>query len=117
MDISFDKTIDWGQCLELTNGKESLSLELLTMFVDNLDKERQSLNEAMASGDLANLSAKAHKLHGACCYAGVPKLKNLVRNLEQAAKDNDKEDCQALYHNILEEMTNVENLLASGDYR
>ena len=78
------KTIDWDLCKKLAGYKEDLADEMLTMLIQALPEDKSNIAEAYKSRNFIELRELVHKLHGACCYVGVPKLKNIAKELETA---------------------------------
>ena len=50
-----------------------------------LPLEKQRINDDYQKRNWQAFSDRIHKLHGACCYCGVPELKSCVQTLEAAA--------------------------------
>lgn len=78
--------LDWKLALERAGNKKALARDMLKMLIDSLPQMQQSLQQAIAAADHAQLLQHIHKLHGACCYTGVPRLKKLVELLETQLK-------------------------------
>ncbi|OGO92872.1 MAG: hypothetical protein A3F41_03415 [Coxiella sp. RIFCSPHIGHO2_12_FULL_44_14] len=78
--------IDWKELLTLTNQKPALAKELLRLFRDELPELRQQIMIAYRDQQLDQLRALIHKLHGSCCYTGVPQLKAIATALEERLK-------------------------------
>ncbi|MDF1797209.1 MAG: Hpt domain-containing protein [Coxiellaceae bacterium] len=81
--------IDWSLCLERGNHQAELAQELLTMLVAELPNYSKQIETAYAQQDKSLLSLHLNKLHGACCYSGVPRLQQLV---ERAIENIDQQD-------------------------
>jgi two-component system, NarL family, sensor histidine kinase BarA len=82
-----DKTIDWELGIRLANGNEELARELLTILKEELVTHKAKLIEHYTMQDWPELQKEVHKLHGATCYTGTPKLKDAACNLERKLKD------------------------------
>lgn len=80
------KTIDWTLSLKLANHREDLAKELLTLLISELPETRNNINNAYQNQDLEMLHHYIHKLHGATCYCGVPRLKEITSLLETKIK-------------------------------
>lgn len=65
-----------------------MAKELLVMLANNLREHEQIIKHAFSKKDISALLKEAHKLHGATCYTGTPRLKQAAYDLEQAAKKN-----------------------------
>lgn len=76
--------IDWQLCKKLAGNKEDLAQEMLDMLINCLPNDRTVIMQAYEAKNLPELREHVHKLHGACCYVGVPKLKALAKELEDA---------------------------------
>ncbi|WP_372627151.1 two-component sensor histidine kinase BarA [Arsukibacterium sp.] len=81
-----NKLIDWQVGLQRAGGKPELAKEMLQMLLTSLPQTQQGLDAAIAANDSEQLLQLIHKLHGACCYIGVPALKNLAETLETQLK-------------------------------
>jgi two-component system, NarL family, sensor histidine kinase BarA len=78
-----DTIIDWSRSLELSNNKPELAVELLDMLVADLPKFKEQIQASFEQKDRSMLKHYLHKLHGACCYCGVPQLRSLVKTTEE----------------------------------
>ncbi len=79
--------IDWSICLKRVSGNKELAVEFLERFVKDLEQERMEFIRLKAENNLLGLERAAHKLHGACCFCGVPHLQRLSAQLELFAKE------------------------------
>lgn len=84
--------IDWQLCVQKVSGNKALAEEFLVRFVEELRKNRQEFIQLMHDKDVKGLENAAHKLHGACCFCGVPHLQIQVTRLEKQAKQVKKID-------------------------
>ncbi|KTC65477.1 sensory box histidine kinase/response regulator (plasmid) [Legionella adelaidensis] len=98
--------INWSLCIQRVSGNQALAREFLDRFIEELKNNRQEFIDYKEHGDIKALESTAHKLHGACCFCGVPQLQMHVAQLETAAK-------QA--KNITELTTAFEQLIHSID--
>ena len=111
------KSIDWQNCLELSNHKPGLAKDILEMFVADMPNAKADIEKAYQAQDMSELENYAHKLHGACCYVGVPRIRAIVRQLENAAKAKQTSSCGKLVDEMAEEMDNIQRSVDSGDYQ
>lgn len=98
------KTIDWELCLKLANNRPELAKELLTLLVNELPQVRANINEAYENKDYPALHRYIHKLHGATCYCGVPKLKEIAALLEAKLKKSNSDEIKKLLKILNDEM-------------
>jgi len=78
-------TIDWALGKQLAGGRVELAQEFFEKLREILPLEKQRINDDYQKRNWQAFSDRIHKLHGACCYCGVPELKSCVQTLEAAA--------------------------------
>lgn len=78
--------INWSLCVQKLSGNQTLAREFLDRFVEELKKDRTHFIQLMQAKDIQGLEKAAHRLHGACCFCGVPNLQHHVAYLENLAK-------------------------------
>ncbi|MFT4059925.1 MAG: ATP-binding protein [Legionella sp.] len=77
--------IDWQLCIQKVSGNQQLAEEFLSIFVEELHKNRSEFIDLMQRKEVKKLGEAAHKLHGACCFSGVPILQKKVIQVEKMA--------------------------------
>jgi len=82
-------SIDFEESLKLSNNNPELAILFLEKFLDSLPAEHTQMEQIHAENDLKKLEEIVHKLHGACHYCGVPKLRAIVQNTEHHLKTLD----------------------------
>jgi len=78
--------IDWQLCVQKVSGNQALAEEFLAKFIEELHKNRAEFLESMQQKNIKTLGEVAHKLHGACCFCGVPMLQKKVMHIEKMAQ-------------------------------
>lgn len=78
--------IDWPMALQRAAGKPDLAQEMLLLLIKSLPQSAKHIRQAISDNEQQVLLHALHKLHGACCYTGVPRLKNLLETLETQLK-------------------------------
>ena len=78
--------IDWQLCIQKVSGNQALAKEFLGRFVEELRENRKEFIQLYHDKEIKALGDAAHKLHGACCFCGVPRLQLQVMHLENQAK-------------------------------
>lgn len=68
--------------LALANNNAELAEEMLATFLESLKDERNEITSALKVNDLEDLYDAVHRIHGACCYCGVPRLKAISKHLD-----------------------------------
>lgn len=109
--------INWSLSLELCGGSPETAEELLMMLAEELPEFKEKIQATYEAKDAKNLSFHAHKLHGACCYCGVPRLKPLIKNLEAHAKSMPPIFDDALFNEVMAEISMIEHSLRDQDYK
>ena len=79
-----EKVIDWALTEKLCNNNTDTAKELMTMLAKELPDYCNQFERLASAKKFNELQSAAHRLHGACCYLGVPKLKTAVKALEDA---------------------------------
>lgn len=85
------KAIDWELGKKLAGGREELAKEFFEKLVATLPDDKKTINDAFNNKNWEALRDHVHKLHGACCYCGVPQLKRCAQKLESALGNDAKE--------------------------
>ncbi|MDY0249502.1 MAG: ATP-binding protein [Pseudomonas sp.] len=80
--------IDQQEGRALSNGKESLASELLTLLANSLPSDRVYLQQARAQRNRSALLERIHRIHGATQYCGVPQLRSICKTCETLIKNN-----------------------------
>ncbi|EKD54455.1 MAG: hypothetical protein ACD_60C00079G0008 [uncultured bacterium] len=78
--------IDWELGLKLAGNKRESAEEMLQLLTQNLMMELTSIRQLQENPHDEELLQRIHKLHGAVCYCGTPRLKNAIAALESALK-------------------------------
>ena len=83
LNVSFD----WPLALQQSAGKEDLGKEMLTLLLDEFPSMQRSTEDFMYTNIKPDVFAKIlHKFHGGCSYSGVPRLINIIKELEKGMK-------------------------------
>jgi len=106
LDLENLPDIDLVEGLKLAGNKRDLAKDLLAQFIAHLPVARNKINHLYTQKNLNELLNEVHKLHGACCYCGVPRLKHVVATLETELnkQDSDIDELMALFNEEVEEL-------------
>lgn len=100
--------IDWQLCVQKISGNQALAEEFLSRFVEELHKNREEFIQFLKNKDIKALEAAAHKLHGACCFCGVPQLQTQVTLLEKHARHaKDIEEIKPIFKELIQSIDEV----------
>ncbi|WP_339086572.1 two-component sensor histidine kinase BarA [Shewanella chilikensis] len=107
----FDQhTLNWELCLTQVNQKQDLALDMLRMLIDSIPDTTSNIQESLEQDDAAKMQACVHKLHGACCYCGVPTLQKLCQTVEGGLKQGSSiAELEPEILELLDELTKVES--------
>jgi two-component system sensor histidine kinase BarA len=61
-------------------------MSFMDEFVAQLAEHQTEIRQVAEQNDVQAMIASVHKLHGACCYTGVPRLQAMCLAIEQALK-------------------------------
>lgn len=106
LEPSETKVIDIQEGNHLCNGNEALARDFLDQLVASLPAEKSRLEQLLQKEDWDGLQEAVHKLHGACHYCGVPRMRMAAKEAEHALKTCSGNVEQACV-NLLEEITQV----------
>jgi two-component system sensor histidine kinase BarA len=79
---------DWNQALQLAGQKPDLAKDILAMLMAELPQDTARINQAYKDQNYPEMLRLVHKLHGALCYSGMPRLKTVIAKLETTLKTN-----------------------------
>jgi two-component system sensor histidine kinase BarA len=106
--VNHDSTIDWDLALKRANYNAQSAQYLLTEFNKLLPGIIEEINEHFTLSRSKEVHATVHKLHGACCYTGVPKLQSLCATIENCYRNKLTEKVGALLDQLNEESKKVD---------
>ena len=117
------RLVDISESLNLANQDPSLARDLLRMLLKGLHDDEQELSRMYQEGDLKGLFERIHRLHGGCCYCGVPllrsateQLQELLRPLQDQAEANiDGEALEAAYELARKEIRSLRDWAVDQD--
>lgn len=103
--------IDVAAGMSYSDNDQTLYLEVLTDFADNIEERANQIERAMKEGNLAAYIVEVHSLKSAAGYLGATAVADMAQALEAEAKRNDWESvCKGtpqllfsyrkLYHSI-----------------
>lgn len=88
MELNHLPIIDWDLSTKLAGNKREFAEEMLGLFVKDSHGEISTIKQLYLEQNYAELSRRVHRLHGALCYCGLPRLKRVVKQLETALRNN-----------------------------
>lgn len=118
MDLVLDhlSIIDWSLATKLAGNKKEIAEELLRMLTKTLPNDIKEIKQLYLAQKFPELRQKVHKLHGAVCYCGLPRLKTVISRIETDLKNNVMSHLSSLFDqldievNLLLEQCSYHNL-------
>ncbi|ROS04711.1 two-component system sensor histidine kinase BarA [Sinobacterium caligoides] len=110
-DKPLPKPVDTQLCLKRANNMPSLAVDMLNGIIANLGDDYEQIQDAAEQGDMPSLLELVHKLHGASCYTGTPRLQETLSNIETELKTCCKEALSQEADALLEELLQACNEL------
>ena len=105
-------SVDWELALKRANHSFEGAREVLNEFAHQLPDIVTQIELSWRDQDIELTKTIVHKLHGACCYTGVPKLHNLCSEIESALK---KQQTQHMSERIAALVTESELVLSESE--
>jgi two-component system, NarL family, sensor histidine kinase BarA len=100
MELAHLPIIDWHLGTKLAGNQRGLAEELLSFLLKDLDSVVDGIKELHKSTDYKKMQQQVHRLHGAVCYCGVPRLKFILAQLETHIKNNIMDDLPSLLEQL-----------------
>lgn len=100
MDLGDLPIIDWEQSIILAGRKPDLAKDLLALLIKDLPSDIAAINQFYEVQNLPEMLKRVHKLHGALCYCGLPRLKTIIGRLETDLKSNIMESLPPLIEQL-----------------
>ena len=101
-------SLDWQLALRQAANKPDLARDLLRMLLAFLPEVREKVEQSLAENRQNGLREIIHKLHGSASYSGVPRMKNLCRQIEHSLRLDG--EVMALEPELLELLDEMENV-------
>jgi two-component system sensor histidine kinase BarA len=89
--------IDWDLSIKLAGNNESAAKEILIFLIKDLPTDLNQIKHLFVKNQYTELTKLVHRLHGALCYCGVPRLKEATQALETALKKNNTSEISKLF--------------------
>lgn len=100
-DQQHNTPMDLSEALQLSNGKHDLAKDMLNMLIKDIETEKQQLKALHKNKQWEELQELVHRIHGGCCYCGVPNLKLCSAQLDKALQQGRTNDTDDLMINLM----------------
>ena len=98
------RLVDIGESLKLSNNNSELARDLLRMLLNGLHEDEQELSRLYRDGNHKGLFERVHRLHGGCCYCGVPLLRSATEKLQEQLRPLAESDKGKIDATLFQEM-------------
>lgn len=102
------QAIDWQESIALMGGRLETAKELMTQFISSINEEKNLIQTYADQQDSVMLGQVIHRLYGASCYVGVPKLRAQLKELDICLSE-DKTLINA--ENLVQQIINEVNVI------
>lgn len=106
--------VDWEQTLKLAANKSTLAKDMLMGLVESLKSAQTNINQSFTKKDYKNMREHVHRLHGACCYCGVPALKAAVATVETALAKKELDNINFLMVELNKEINRLQQYVKNN---
>lgn len=111
-EVIFDAT----EGLKHANYKQDLACDMFSMLLQSLQRDSAAALEAWEAENFDELLEKVHKIHGACRYCGVPRLRSAVCNFETELKSADRQQLPDHMRHFMAEVDSLQQWAAGHDW-
>jgi two-component system sensor histidine kinase BarA len=80
------ESIDWELALNRSNHNPEVAISFMDDFIAQLEGHQAEIRQVAEQNDVQAILASVHKLHGACCYTGVPRLQTMCSAIQETLK-------------------------------
>lgn len=112
-----EPVIDWKLAIELAGNSREFAEKMFLQLANELTTELEEIKKNADTYDIKALKTRLHRLHGALCYCGAPRLKKITAAFEQALDDKKYIQIPALQAKLEEEahklIENVHSIVSS----
>lgn len=91
-DLPGPRLVDIAESLSLSNNDTKLARDMLQMLIKGLVTDEQELQRLRNAGDHRGMFELVHRMHGGCCYCGVPRLRDATGALQEHLRPLQEED-------------------------
>ncbi|KKJ00302.1 Hpt domain-containing protein [Prochlorothrix hollandica] len=111
-----DFPIDWDYIQNLADGDNEFALELLQVFVQDLQSQLPNLQKAIAIENYIKIQESAHYLKGASGNVGAREMHSLMQSLEKQAKAEVIDGAELIYATTAQYFEIISQWVASASH-
>ena len=99
-DLTHLPIIEQKHLAQITNQDIHFADDILDLLIKELPKDLSTIKQHFQHQNYTEMRRQVHRLHGALCYSGTPRLKMLVAHLESELKNNIMESLPSLLNQL-----------------
>ncbi|MDZ8263182.1 MAG: ATP-binding protein [Nostoc sp. ChiQUE01b] len=111
---SVDLPIDWERLHQLSENNPEFELELLQIFVEDIQPRLETIKIAIAAHDFEQLALQVHQIKGASANMGVTTMHLAAEKLEQLAINQEPQGTTNLILELEEFIKRIQEFLISS---
>ncbi|MGJ5630078.1 GAF domain-containing protein [Nostoc sp. CALU 1950] len=112
---SVDLPIDWERLHQLSENNPEFELELLQIFVEDMQPRLEVIKIAIASHDFGQLAHEVHQIKGASANMGVTTMHLVAEKLEQLAYQQERRGTTNLIVELEEFVKRIQEFLTKNN--
>ncbi|MHC0064314.1 GAF domain-containing protein [Nostoc sp. UIC 10890] len=112
---SIDLPIDWERLHKLSENNPEFELELLQIFVEDMQPRLEVIKIAIASHDFEQLAHEVHQIKGASANMGVTTMHLVAEKLEQLAYKQERRGTTNLILELEEFVKRIQEFLTKNN--
>ncbi|MEH2358334.1 response regulator [Nostoc sp.] len=112
---SVDLPIDWERLHQLSENNLEFELELLQIFVEDIEPRLEVVKIAIAAYDFQELALQAHQIKGASANMGATTMQMAAEKLEKFARNQERRGTTSFISELEEFVKRIQEFLISKD--
>ncbi|MBD2532031.1 response regulator [Nostoc flagelliforme FACHB-838] len=108
---SVDLPIQWERLHQLSENNPEFELELLQIFVEDIQPRIELIKIAIATNDFGKLAQEVHQIKGASANVGATKMHLAVEKLEELARNQERRGTTNLISDLEELVKRIQEFL------
>jgi PAS domain S-box-containing protein len=106
--------IDWERLHQLSENNPEFEIELLQIFVEDIQARIEIVKIAIAAFDFDQLAREAHQIKGASANMGITTMHHAAEKLEQLAHNQERRGTNNLISELEEFVKRIQEFLANN---
>ena len=108
--------LDTEQVFRMVGRDNEVIKEFVGIFVKDISEQMRRLEDAVGSGDRADVEKLAHRIKGASGDVGGMRLYRSVSEIEDAARDNSIDICNDKIESVSRDFRRLKDALEKSDW-